>query len=256
MNAMLLEIDAMTAAGAAILADGATNGSTIPDGAVEIVVAGTPFQAFADGSLWYAEERVLIVADLHFEKGSSFARRGQLLPPYDTAATLASLADVVFRLNPAVVVALGDSFHDNDGATRMGDFDRTALSTLQRGRGWIWIAGNHDDALPTELAGDHATAMMLGDVTLRHEPSEKPVHGEIAGHLHPAARVSGKSGSVRRRCFVASTDRMILPAFGALAGGLNVLAPVFAPLFPAGFTAHLLGASAVYSLPRGRLAGG
>ncbi len=222
----------------------------------EIVVADTPFTALASGALWHEEDRTLIVADLHFEKGSAFARRGQLLPPYDTAVTLAALSGLVFRLDPARVVALGDSFHDNDGALRLQDYDRAALSTLQRGREWIWIAGNHDDDLPDVIGGDRCDELVLGAVTLRHEPSERDGFGEIAGHLHPAARVAGRAGSVRRRCFVGDGNRLILPAFGAYAGGLNVLEPVVSSLFADAFTAFVLGGDAVYPVPRSRLCGG
>lgn len=227
-----------------------------PVGAAEFAVGATRLAALAEGALWLAAERVLVVADLHFEKGSAFARRGQLLPPYDTAATLAALSALVFRLDPACVVALGDSFHDNGGVARMAPYDRAALAALQRGRDWVWIAGNHDDEPPVGLAGDHANELALGELTLRHEPQERPTGGEIAGHLHPAARVFGRSGSVRRRCFIASDERAILPAFGALTGGLNVLAPVFAPLFPDGFIAYVIGADAVYPVAPARLGGG
>jgi DNA ligase-associated metallophosphoesterase len=176
----------------------ATNGiAPTPTAAgADIVVADMPFTALASGALWCDEERTLIVADLHFEKGSAFARRGQMLPPYDTAVTLAALSALVFRLDPARVVALGDSFHDNDGALRLQAYDRAALASLQRGREWIWIAGNHDDDLPDMLDGDRADEVSLGAVILRHEPSERDGFGEIAGHLHPAARVAGRASAV------------------------------------------------------------
>lgn len=225
--------------------------------AAEIVVADTAFTALASGALWRGEDKTLIVADLHFEKGSAFARRrGQMLPPYDTAVTLAALSALVFRLDPARVVALGDSFHDNEGAVRLQDYDRAALSTLQRGREWIWIAGNHDDDLPDAVGGERCDELVLGAITLRHEPNERDGFGEIAGHLHPAARVAGRAGSVRRRCFVGDGSRLILPAFGAYAGGLNVLGPAFSPLFAGAFTAFVLGGEAVYPVPRSRLCGG
>ena len=246
----------MPAVQAAIVAPQADIDLDPLEGAVEIALAGSLLHALPDGSLWCAAERLLVVSDLHFEKASSFARRGQLLPPYDTTATLAALSAAIDRLDPACVVALGDSFHDNGGAIRMNADDRGALSALQRGRDWIWIAGNHDDALPPTLAGDHATEIKLSGITLRHEPSEESGAREIAGHLHPAARVAGRGGSVRRRCFVSSADRMIMPAFGALAGGLNVLKPAFAPFFPGDFTAYVLGSERVYPVARGRLAGG
>jgi hypothetical protein len=222
----------------------------------DIGVAGIVFHGLANGALWQESDRLLIVADLHLEKGSAFARRGQLLPPYDTAVTLAALAAVILRYDPACVVALGDSFHDNDGARRLLAYDRAALAALQGGRDWIWIAGNHDDDLPEEIGGSRVAEMNLGDLTLRHEPRAGDAYGEIAGHLHPAARVSGRAGSVRRRCFVGDGRRLVMPAFGAYAGGLNVLDEAFHPLFSDGFDTFVLGSEAVYRVPSERLCGG
>jgi DNA ligase-associated metallophosphoesterase len=214
-----------------------------------IAVAGVVLEAFPEGALWWADERLLAVADLHFEKGSSFARRGQLLPPYDTAETLARLARLVARFDPRIVVALGDSFHDDGGAARLSLRDRTALVALQAGRDWIWIAGNHDPR-PHDLAGSHLASLAIGRILFRHEPQTGAVAGEIAGHLHPAARVAGKGKSVRRRCFAGDGHRLVLPAFGAYAGGLNVLDRAFAGLFAAGFRAFLLGDDRVYPVGR------
>ena len=222
----------------------------------ELSVADVPFSALANGALWQEDERLLIVADLHLEKGSAFARRGQMLPPYDTAATLAALTAVIFRLDPRCVIALGDSFHDNEGARQLGDYDRTALRALQSGRDWIWIAGNHDDDLPTDIGGEHAEEMLFGELELRHEPTGDKPHGEIAGHLHPAALVAGRGGSVRRRCFVGDGARLIMPAFGAYTGGLNVLSPAIASLFGDEFTAFVIGREAVYPVRPDRLCGG
>jgi DNA ligase-associated metallophosphoesterase len=227
-----------------------------PAAAAEIFVAGQFFTALVNGALWRADDRLLIVADLHLEKGSAFARRGEMLPPYDTAATLAALTAAIFRLEPACVIALGDSFHDNGGAERMSAYDRRALRALQTGRDWIWIAGNHDDDLPDNVGGERSDSLMIGELTLRHEPSAGEAYGEIAGHLHPAARVAGRGGSVRRRCFVGDGTRLVLPAFGAYAGGLNVLDEAFAPLFADEFNAFLLGAEAVYRVSSQRLRAG
>jgi uncharacterized protein len=195
-----------------------------------IGVAGLVLEAMADGAVWWADERMLIVADLHFEKGSSFARRGQMLPPYDTAETLHRLGRVVARLDPRVIVALGDSFHDDGGAARLAARDRASLAALQAGRDWVWIAGNHDPH-PHGLAGTHRSVLALGPIVLRHEPQPGASMGEIAGHLHPAAVVAGRGKWVRGRCFAGDGHRLILPAFGAYAGGLNVLDRAFAGLF-------------------------
>lgn len=214
-----------------------------------IAVAGVVLEAFPEGALWWADERLLAVADLHFEKGSSFARRGQMLPPYDTAETLARLARLIARFDPRVVVALGDSFHDDGGAEHLSPRDRAALLALQAGRDWIWIAGNHDPKAHG-LAGSHLATLAVGRVHFRHEPQPGEAMGEIAGHLHPAARVAGNGKWVRRRCFAGDGHRLVLPAFGAYAGGLNVLDHAFTGLFAATFRAFMLGDTQVYPVGR------
>jgi len=216
-------------------------------------VMGVTFEAFVDGALWWADERLLVVADLHLEKGSAFARRGQFLPPYDTRETLARLARLIARLDPQSVVALGDSFHDADGAARMASADRAGLADLQRRRTWIWIAGNHDPTAPDDLAGEHVDTLAVGRLVFRHEPSTVPIPGEVAGHLHPAARVAGRGRSVRRRCFVGDGERLIAPAFGAYTGGLNILDRAFAGLFARPPTAFVLGNDGVYAVRRSGL---
>lgn len=204
------------------------------------------------GALWLPEERTLVVADLHLEKGSSLARRGALLPPYDSAATLAVLAAAIARRRPRRVVALGDSFHEPEAERRLAPADAAALATLQMGREWIWIAGNHDPAPPRDLGGEAAAEVAIGAATLRHEPDPRAGGAEIAGHLHPAAKVMTRAGALRRRCFALSATRCVLPALGAYAGGLNLRDRAFAPLFPAGVSARVLGADRVYAID-GRL---
>ena len=205
------------------------------------------------GALWLADHGALVVSDMHFEKGSAYARRGVMLPPYDTAATLGRLADVVARFAPRVIVALGDSFHDGGGPARMGDADRAALRALQQGREWIWISGNHDPEPPEDLGGVCASQLRFGALTLRHEPQAGSAPGEIAGHLHPVARVFSPAGSLRRRCFASDGARCVLPAFGAFAGGLNIRDAAFAPLFAqAPLLVHVMGRSRIYAVPMAR----
>ncbi len=219
-----------------------------PQPAKIIRLHGSAFVADPSGALYWPDEHLLVVADLHLEKGSSYAKRRVFLPPYDTSATLAALGAVVARLQPKRVVTLGDSFHDGGGPGRLLPHDAQALRAMQIGRDWLWIAGNHDPA-PHALDGDHATHLGVGHICFRHEPSVSPCDGEIAGHLHPVARVGNRSGAVRRRCFLADGLRMIMPAFGAYAGGLNVLDDAFSALFGRGERhAHLLGRDAVYSV--------
>jgi hypothetical protein len=214
-----------------------------------VQVAGVALRADPTGALFLEEERLLIVADLHLEKGSAYAERGVLLPPYDTAVTLAALAAVIARHSPRTVVALGDSFHDSRAGLRMAARDRDAIRALQAGRDWIWIAGNHDPAPPADVGGQARAELAVGPLVLRHLPTAGGAAGEIAGHLHPVVRVSSPSGSTRRRCFVADGSRCVMPAFGAYAGGLNIFDAAFDPLFAAGsFSAHALGRDRVYRI--------
>ncbi len=218
-----------------------------------VAVAGVTLTADPAGALCWPEEGLLIVADLHLEKGSAFAKRGVLLPPYDTATTLARLARLIDRHTPRLVIALGDSFHDDHAPSRMSASDRAVLKTLQRGRDWLWIAGTHDPDLPADIGGRFAEALALGPLTLRHEPSEAAVDGEIAGHLHPVARVAQRGRAVSRRCFATDGRRLVMPAFGAYAGGLNVRDRAIFGLFGSlAFTAHMLGAQRLYAIAAAR----
>ena len=199
---------------------------------------------------------MLLVADLHLEKGSSFAERGVLLPPYDTAATLARLSHLLVRYAPRTVIALGDSFHDGGGPTRIADADRALIRLLQRGRDWIWIAGNHDPDPVDGLGGSSCASLALGVLNFRHQPQPGPAEGEIAGHLHPVARVSARGRMVSRRCFATDGRRLVMPAFGAYAGGLNVRNRAFADVFDSlDFTAHMLGDGRLYAVAAKRCLG-
>jgi DNA ligase-associated metallophosphoesterase len=216
-----------------------------------IGVFGVVLEAYREGALWWDHERLLVVADLHLEKGSSYARYGQMLPPYDTAETLSRLQRLITRLNPGTVVCLGDSFHDGGGADRLAPRDRLALATLQTGRDWVWVAGNHDPDAPAGLAGRHAVELKVGPLTLRHAPAAGRSDGEIAGHLHPAATVTGRGRWVRRRCFAGDGLRLVMPAFGAYAGGLSVFDAAFAGLFAGNtFRVFMLGEDRVYPVGR------
>jgi DNA ligase-associated metallophosphoesterase len=216
-----------------------------------ISVAGVSLHADPVGALYWPEHGLLAVADLHLEKGSSFAARGQLLPPYDTAVTLARLTQLLVHYAPRIVVALGDSFHDGGGPDRLSAVDREAISVLQRGREWIWITGNHDPEPADGIGGAFHVELQVGELTFRHLPSGTP--GEICGHLHPSARISHRGRSVRRRCFAADSQRIVMPALGAYTGGLNVREACFADLFGTlAFTAHMLGDDRLYAFPAKR----
>ena len=224
-----------------------------PGGGEEITVASVTLVADCAGAIYWPDEKLLVVADLHLEKGSSFAARGVLLPPYDTATTLARLARLIERYSPSLVIALGDSFHDHGGPARMDDISRVSLKALQRGRDWVWIAGNHDPDPADNIGGRFADAVGLGALTFRHEPSAKMCDGEIVGHLHPLARVAQRGRAVSRRCFAGNGRRLVMPAFGAYAGGLNVRDRAIVALFGAlSFTAHMLGERRLYAVPAAR----
>jgi uncharacterized protein len=217
-------------------------------------IAGTEVVADQSGALYVPAEHTLIVADLHLEKGSASARRGIMLPPYDSRETLRRLAGVVARYRPHCVVALGDSLHDRSAESRLGSVERAEVSDLQTGRDWVWITGNHDPVITAGLGGDVATSLCLGGIILRHEPRLGDAPGEIAGHLHPAARIVLGGTGMRRPCFVGDGTRLVLPAFGAFTGGLNVLDPAFTSLFVEhGFDVHVLGQNGVYPVPRASL---
>ncbi len=214
-------------------------------------IAGVMLHADLSGALYWEQQRLLVVSDLHLEKGSSYATRGVLLPPYDTIATLGRLGAVIARHAPRTVIALGDSFHDRSAHDRLSQPNRELLGALQARRDWIWISGNHDPALPSDLGGTIAADVAIGPITFRHEPTG--ADGEIAGHLHPKARVSTRGRSVERRCFASDGARAIMPAFGAYTGGLNIRDAAFAKIFQTlGFVAHVLGDRQLHAIAASR----
>ncbi len=207
------------------------------------------------GALWLEAERTLVVADLHLEKGSSYASRGQMLPPYDTRETLRRLEAEVVALAPTTVILLGDTFHDRRSEDRLAKDDAETLRGLAAGRRLVWVIGNHDADGPNALPGEAADELVLAGLTFRHEPQPGPQPGEVAGHLHPAARVKAPRGTVRRRCFITDGERLILPAFGAYAGGLNVRDPAFAGVFMGQPLTGVLGPSRVRAIGWRQLVG-
>jgi DNA ligase-associated metallophosphoesterase len=216
-----------------------------------MTVAGVTLVADLSGALFWESERLLVVSDLHLEKGSSFAARGVLLPPYDTVATLSRLGAVIARHDPRTVVALGDSFHDRNAHQRLSAPDREAIAALQVRRDWIWISGNHDPALPSDLGGVVASEVAIGSIAFRHEPTGAA--GEIAGHLHPKARVTTRGRTMERRCFASDGMRAVMPSFGAYTGGLNIRDAAFARIFQTpGFVAHVLGDNRMHAISASR----
>jgi DNA ligase-associated metallophosphoesterase len=151
------------------------------------------------------------------------------------------------------VIALGDNFHDADGPARLSAADRTSLAALQRGRDWIWIAGNHDPDPAAGIGGTFAEKLVIGALTFRHEPSRNAPEGEVTGHLHPAARIAQRGRAVGRRCFAGNGKALVMPAFGAYTGGLNVRDRAFYAVFGThSFTAHMLGDRRLYAFAASR----
>ena len=214
-----------------------------------VALCGKIFFAHKSGALYWPSERALIVADLHFEKGSSYAARGQMLPPYDTRETLRKLAQAIDHYQADTIIALGDSVHDAAACDRISAEDLEALRILQEDRDWIWLAGNHDPKIDRRLGGHVMAQLTVEGVTFRHEPASGAVTHEIAAHMHPAARLVMNGASLRRPCFVGNGLRLVMPAFGAFTGGLNILDLAFEPLFGAdGFRVWMLGQEGLYPI--------
>ena len=212
-----------------------------------IDICGKAFIAHLCGALYWPSVDALIVADLHLEKGTSFLRNGQMLPPYDTRETLRKLALCLDLTGASTVIALGDSFHDVGGADRLCDHDRETLSVLQEGRDWVWITGNHDATISARLGGIVMDEWIVDGIALRHIPAAGPVTHEIAGHFHPAARLARLGHTIRRPCFVGNGRRLILPAYGAYTGGLNILDDAYEHLFGNdGLAVWMLGHEGLY----------
>lgn len=218
-------------------------------GAVRFV-GGQPAELDLSGALYLPQQQALIVSDMHLEKGTSWARRGFLLPPYDSRKTVTALEVTVRAYRPQNLIFLGDSFHDLGGHERLDKETAERLFLISRQQETFWITGNHDPELPDGLPGHRCAELAVGGIRLVHIP-QGPVSGlgEISGHLHPAATVHGRGRSVKRRCFATDGQRMILPAFGAYTGGLNILDEAFKGLFNKGdLVAYVIGEDAIYPM--------
>ena len=216
--------------------------------AAPIHLAGHRLMLDPAGALFWPAQRLLAVAALHLEKGTAAARRGQLVPPYDTALTLGRLSRLVRRYDPCKVIALGDSFHDPQGSARMMRDDAAQLSALASAGPFGGITGTHDPVAPTGLPGESTAELALDGITFRHQ-AQPGAAGEISGHFHPKAGIETRAGRVVRPCFVTDAARVVLPALGAYTGGLDVAHPAIAGLFPRGGRAFLLGTDRLYSFP-------
>ena len=220
--------------------------------AAPIHLAGERLMLDPAGALFWPAAGLLAVSDLHLEKGSSYARRGRLLPPWDTHATLDRLTLLLRRYQPRVVVALGDSFHDAEGAARLPAGESARLQAMTAAHRFIWVQGNHDPAAPHGVGGEGMAEFVTATLVFRHGAAAG-ASGEISGHYHPKAAVPARGGSVSRPCFVADSRRLVMPAFGAYTGGLDVRDPAIARLFPRGGRVFLLGKERLFSFSLGTL---
>ena len=188
---------------------------------VPLSFAGHDFFATPEGALHWPAESALLVADLHLEKASWFAAGGQLLPPYDSLATLQALEREIERTGVQRIFCLGDSFHDRFGCDRLPASARDLLAGMTARLDWVWIVGNHDIGFIDHCGGRIEEEYDVGGVILRHEAEQGDQRPEMSGHFHPKLRLSLRGRSVSRRCFVASATKLILPAYGAFTGGLD-----------------------------------
>ncbi|RYY47600.1 MAG: ligase-associated DNA damage response endonuclease PdeM [Sphingomonadales bacterium] len=189
---------------------------------VPLSFVGHDLRALPEGALYWPARRALLVADLHFEKASWFALKGQMLPPYDSIATLSDLTALVDRTDAQELWCLGDSFHDSAGCERLPERARAMLTALTARLDWRWITGNHDSLMVDHCGGTIAEEAEVDGLVLRHEADPRELRPELSGHFHPKLRLRLRGRNVARRCFVATDTKLILPAFGALTGGLDV----------------------------------
>lgn len=227
----------------------------LPNESTVLRFAGHNFEPLPSGALFWRAEDTLLVADLHFEKMASFARRGQMLPPYDTAMTLSRLETDLRRTGARRLISLGDTFHRADASSLLTNSDRMRLDALVAEVECIWLSGNHDPA-PHAIGGECRAELELAGLTFTHEP-RRGEKGLICGHLHPAARILMDGRSTRKPCFVHDNRLMILPAYGSSTGAINILSPAFSGLFhlPA-LEVTMLGRDRTYPVPTKRLIGG
>lgn len=211
-----------------------------------LTVNGVDLVADHAGALWWPERRVLVVADLHLEKGSALG-----LPPYDSRETLERLERLCEKLAPGQVIALGDSFHDRSAEGRIGEEDGRRLARLTAACDWVWIEGNHDPAPAALWGGRVAEEIVVGSLVFRHQAEGRRAAGEVSGHYHPKLSVAVRGRLVTGRCFLSDGLRLVLPAFGAFTGGLDARDPALRRLFGRGLAAHVLGISRVVRVPLG-----
>jgi uncharacterized protein len=233
-----------------------TTSSTRPCGlsrSQRISLGGVEFIPDLSGALYAPDFRALLIADLHLEKGTSLARRGVHLPPYDTRESLTQLQAAIAEAQPERLIFLGDSFHDGGARERIDATDLAMLRAITSSLDTVWITGNHDPAPPGDIGGRIIEEMALGPVTLRHQQKALAADElEISGHLHPAAAVHARGHRIRCRCFIADERRLIMPAFGSYTGALSVRSGAFSGLF-GDFHVWMIGGKAIHRFPAGKV---
>ena len=222
----------------------------------KIVLGGLELRPDLSGALHLPDMSALIISDLHLEQGTSLARRGIRVPPFDTNITISMLEDVIARFKPQRLIFLGDSFHDDEGEARVEPELTQRLRAISQSHECFWICGNHDPSPPRSLSGHAADHILLGPITLRHEPARlRKDEFEICGHLHPGCAVTQRGRRVSAKCFIADERRLIMPAFGAYTGALPIRSPAFLGLFNEEATrAWMLGQERIFKFPFARLA--
>lgn len=220
-----------------------------------ISLGGVELRPDLSGALYVPDLAALIISDLHLEQGTSLARRGISVPPFDTGITIGLLESVINRWAPQRLIFLGDSFHDDDGERRIEAALMQRLKKIAVAHECFWICGNHDPSPPRHLAGHSADHILLGPLTLRHAPQRlRKAEIEIAGHLHPGCAVAQRGRRVSGKCFIADERRLIMPAFGAYTGALSVFAQPYERLFKREATrAWMIGQERLYKFPFARL---
>ncbi|MEP2987974.1 MAG: ligase-associated DNA damage response endonuclease PdeM [Parasphingorhabdus sp.] len=193
---------------------------------VPLSFADHSFEIIAPAALFWPARKAILVADLHLEKASFYARQGQMLPPYDSRATLDELADIMAQTDVETVFCLGDNYHDSQGEKRLESEAAIQLQCLTKAVDWIWITGNHDPDVAGQWGGRIVSEWSGDGLTLRHEATKNPILPELSGHYHPKLKVKTRGRYLSRRCFVAGSKNLILPAFGALTGGMAANDPV------------------------------
>ena len=192
---------------------------------------GHSFEVAGDAALYWPAQKMLVVSDLHLEKASAYAAGGQMLPPYDSLATLEEVAALVDQIRPEVVLSLGDNFHDSDGESRLQGSASELLQQLVTSVQWVWVTGNHDPDVAGRWGGEAVESLKCGNVIFRHEALREETGPEISGHFHPKFRQAVRGRNVSRRCFVRSSRKLVMPAFGSLTGGLDVQDPALIAAF-------------------------